>query len=168
MESLTLEQIYFVGQTISAIAVVLSLIYVGFQIKQNTTATQTASAQAHVNAHTEFVGLINSSSTLADVLHQGANGISALKEGDIIRYMSFHDLAFVSFQSSHLQWITGSLNDALWGTYKQAFIDTLQQKGPQEWWALRRHRYDQEFQDYVDEAVTKEVGKPMHPGAMED
>ena len=168
MESLTLEQIYFIGQTISAIAVVLSLIYVGLQIKQNTTATQTASAQAYVTADNEIVGLINSSPTLADVLHQGASGLSALKDGDIIRFMAFHDLIFISFQSFHLQWKRGTLEDALWGTYKQSFLDLLHQKGQQEWWTIRRHWFNSDFQNYVDETVAKGLGKPMHPGAVKD
>jgi len=97
METLTLENIYFIGQTIAALAIVVSLIYVGVQVRQNTSATQTASAQAYVTANNEIVGLINASPNLADVLHQGANGLSALKGGDQIRFMAFHDLVFIFF-----------------------------------------------------------------------
>lgn len=168
METLTLEQIYFIGQTIAALAIVASLIYVGLQVKQNTTATQIASAQAYVAADNEIVGLINVSPNLADVLHQGANGISELKGGDLIRFMAFHDLVFISFQSFHLQWKRGALDEALWNTYKQAFIDLLQQKGQQDWWAIRRHWFSPEFLDYVEQAMTTGLAKPMHPGAVED
>lgn len=168
METLTLEQIYFIGQTISAIAVVISLIYVALQIKQNTNATKAASAQAYVTADNEIVGLINSSPNLADVLYQGANGLSVLKGGDTIRFVAFHDLVFISFQSYYLQWKKGVLEEVLWGTYKQAFVGLLQQKGQQEWWALRHHWFSQEFQDYVEQSVMNEkVSKPMHPSAVE-
>ncbi len=168
METLTLEQIYFIGQTISALAVVLSLIYVGLQIKQNTTATQTASAQAYVTADNEIVGLINSSPVLADILHQGANGLSSLKGGDLIRFMAFHESAFISFQSFHLQWQRGALDDSLWLTYKQAFLELLQQKGQQEWWERRRHWFNQEFQQYVEQAVEESTAIPMHQGTLEE
>jgi hypothetical protein len=167
METLTLENIYFIGQTIAAVAIVVSLIYVGVQVRQNTSATQTASAQAYVTADNEIVGLINASPNLADVLHQGANGLSALKGGDLIRFMAFHDLVFISFQSFHQQWKRGALDEALWATYKQSFIDLLQQKGQQDWWAKRRHWFSSEFQDYVEQSVAKGIAKPMHPGAVE-
>ncbi len=36
MESLTLEQIYFMSEIIGVIAVIISLFYVGLQVKQNT------------------------------------------------------------------------------------------------------------------------------------
>ena len=167
METLTLESIYFIGQTIAAIAIVVSLIYVGIQVRQNTSATKTASAQAYVTANNEIVGLINSSPKLADVLHQGANGLSVIKDGDLIRFMAFHDLVFISFQSFHLQWKKGTLDEALWVTYKQAFIALLQQKGQQDWWTERRHWFNSEFQDYVEQAVANGMVKPMHSGAVE-
>ena len=78
METLTLEQAYYLSEIIGVFAVVISLIYVGLQVKQNTIATQTASTQAYVAADSDVVGLINSSPNLADVLHQGANGLSSL------------------------------------------------------------------------------------------
>lgn len=167
MGTMTLESIYFIGQTAAAIAIVVSLIYVGIQVKQNTLATLSASAQAYVSADNETVGLINSSPKLADVLHLGANGISALNGGDLIRFMAFHDLLFISFQAYYLQWRRGTLDEALWMTYKQAVIDLLQQKGQQDWWAIRRHWFTPEFQDYVDESVREGAGKPMHPGSAE-
>jgi len=167
MEILTLENIYFIGQSIAALAIVVSLIYVGVQVRQNTSATQTASAQAYVTANNEIVGLINSSPKLADVLHQGANGLSVMKDGDLIRFMAFHDLVFISFQSFHLQWKKGTLDAALWVTYKQAFIGLLQQKGQQEWWTERRHWFNSEFQDYVEQAVAKGKAKPMHSRAVD-
>jgi hypothetical protein len=168
METMTLENIYFIGQTIAAVAIVVSLIYVGLQVRQNTTATRTASAQAYVTSDNEIVGLINASPKLADILHEGANGLSTLKGGDLIRFMAFHDLVFISFQSFHLQWKKGALDEALWVTYKQSFIDLLQQKGQQEWWTIRRHWFNSEFQDYVEQALVGGMGtaKPMHPGAV--
>ena len=36
MESLTLEQLYFMSEIIGVITVIISLIYVGLQVKQNT------------------------------------------------------------------------------------------------------------------------------------
>ena len=168
MESLTLEQVYFISQTIAAMAVVISLLYVGFQLKQNTIATQTASTQAFVAADSDVVGLINSSPNLADVLHQGANGLSSLKGGDLIRFMAFHDVNFITLQFFYLQWQAGTLDEALLGTWKQAMIDLFHQKGQREWWEQRRHWFNQDFQNYVEEAMATGSSKPMHPGTVKD
>ena len=166
MESLTLEQVYFIGQTISAVAVILSLVYVGLQIRQNTTATQTASAQAYVADINELVGLINSSPKLADVMHQGANGLSSLKDGDLIRFMAFTDTNFMTYQALHLQWQKGTLDENLLDTYKHTITALLQHKGQQEWWELRRHWFNPDFQKYIEKAIVEGAREPMHPGSI--
>lgn len=163
---MTLTDFNNIADIIASVAVIASLVYIARELKQNTEATQTAAAQAYVTADNETVGLINVSSSLADVLHQGANGLSALQGGDLIRFMAFHDQLFISFQSFYMQWRKGTLDENLWITYKQATLDLLTQRGQQEWWGLRCHWFNPEFCDYVTRASSAEVGKPMHPGAV--
>ena len=166
MGSMTLEQAYFVGELIAAIAVVISLIYVGFQVKQNTIATQTSSAQAYTTDVNEIVGLINNSTHLADVLHSGANGLSELEDGDIIRFMAFHDMLFITYQSFYLQWKKGTLDEELFNTYRGAQMSLLKQKGQREWWEFRRHWFNPGFQNYVEEIMNLDSVKPMHPRSI--
>jgi hypothetical protein len=139
------EAVSAIAEVTGVIGVIISLVYVGLQVKQNTLATEISTSQAYVNADNEIIGIINTSPDLADILHQG----------------------FISFQSFYLQWKNGFLSDALWGTYRQAFVDLLQQKGAQEWWEMRRHWFSDDFKQYVEESVDTQKGKPMHHGAME-
>jgi hypothetical protein len=161
-----LDQIANIAEILAAALVIVSLLYVGLQVKQNTAATHAAATQAVVGAINEVVGSINDSDKLADILHQGANGLSALKDGDLIRFMAFNDQAFLSFQSQYLQWKDGTLDERLWLTQQQAASDLLSQAGQHEWWAARRHWFFPEFQDYLDNLVGTEMSKPMHPGAV--
>ncbi len=162
---MTLEEFNFIAEIIASIAVIASLIYVGREVGQNTEATHSAAAQAMVSANTELVGIINDSDTLADILYQGGRGMSALKNGDLIRFMAFHDQVFLSFQSQFLQWKEGTLDERLWLTQKQAALDLMSQAGQQDWWAARRHWFFPEFQDYLENLAAKAMSKPMHPGA---
>ena len=163
---MTLEEFNFIAEIIASIAVVASLIYVGREVGQNTEATQAAAAQAQVSAINEYVGIINSSDKLADILHQGGRDMSALKGGDLIRFMAFNDQALIAIQSQYLQWKDGILDERLWLIQKQAALALLSQPGQQEWWAARRHWFFQEFQDYLDNLAGTEMSKPMHPGAV--
>jgi hypothetical protein len=163
---MSLEQYAYIAEIIAAIAVVGSIIYVGLQVKLNTRATESSTAQAFADAHNAFVGLINSSSELPDVLHRGAKGLSELEGADVIRFMAFHDEAFISLQTAYLQWKAKTLDERLWDSYRHSFVDLLTQAGQQDWWQLRRHWYDDEFQKYIDRAVETTEGKAMHPGAF--
>jgi hypothetical protein len=149
-----------------ATAVIASLLYVGREVGQNTKATRASAAQAIVSAINDYVGVINDSDKLADVLHQGGRGMSALKGGDLIRFMAFHDQAVIAIQSQYLQWKDGILDERLWLIQKQAALDLLSQPGQQEWWAARRHWFFPEFRDYLANLAATEESKPMHPGAV--
>ena len=82
--------------------------------------------------------------------------------------MAFHDINFITLQSFYLQWQAGTLDEALLATWKQAMIDLFHQKGQREWWEQRRHWFNQDFQNYVEEAMAAGLSKPMHPGAVKD
>jgi hypothetical protein len=47
METITLEQMYYIGQTVSVVAVIASLIYVGKQLHQNTETMRVGSEDAY-------------------------------------------------------------------------------------------------------------------------
>ncbi len=163
---MTLEEFNYIAEIIASIAVIASLLYVALQIKQNTAATQATAAQSFAEVDNGFVGLINSSHNLADILHRGAMGLSELKGGELIQFMAFHDAAFMAIQSAYCQWDKGALDNRLWNSFKQAILDLLVQPGQREWWQHRCHWYDAGFREYVDSAAKSEPAKPMHPGAV--
>jgi hypothetical protein len=149
-----------------AIAVVISLIYLATQVKHSAKSGQIAAAQSFAEIDNAFVGLINQSQELPDVLHRGARGLSELEGGDFIRFMAFVDQVFISIHASYVQWQMGTLDDRLWHTFKHAMIAQLIQPGHREWWELRRHWFEEDFQAYVDNALAINDAKPMHPKAV--
>jgi hypothetical protein len=163
---MTLEEFNFIAEIIASIAVIASLIYVALQIKQNTAATHATAAQSFAEADNGFVGLINTSNNLADILHRGAMGLSELKGGELIQFMAFNDAAFMAMHSAYCQWDKGTLDDRLWSSFKHAILGMLSQPGQQEWWQHRRHWYDENFRNYIEAAAETESVKPMHPGAV--
>jgi len=163
---MTLEAFNYIAEIIASIAVIASLLYVGLQVKQNTAATQATAAQSFAEADNGFVGLINTSNNLADILHRGAMGLSELKGGELIQFMAFHDTAFMAMHSAYCQWDKGTLDDRLWSSFKHAIVGMLVQPGQQEWWQHRRHWYDESFQKYIEAAAEAAPAKPMHPGAV--
>ena len=162
-----LEQLSFISEIIAAIALIASLIYVGRQVKANTTATRSAAAQACADTTNGYVGLINSSPNLSDILHRGATGLGNLQGGEVIQFGAFHDQMFICTESIYSQWRDGVLDEQLWGTYRHAIVDILMQKGSQDWWENRRHWFGTEFAAAVDELCSEVSAKPMHFASVE-
>ncbi len=164
---MTLEEFNYLAEIIASLTVIASLIYVGLGIRRNTAATQSAGRYAYVSTMNEFTGLINSSPSLADILHRGASGLSNIEDGEIIQFMAFLDQCFINFETYYFDWKGGTLDARLWSIYRHAIVDLLIQPGAQQWWEARRHWFDEEFHEYVNAIVRTEDAKPMHPFAVE-
>ena len=68
-----------------------------------------AAGQSLANTMNDYVGLINASPNLADILHRGANGLSSLKESEVIQFCAFLDQSFIDFETFYFQWKAGVL-----------------------------------------------------------
>lgn len=159
---MTLEHYYYIGELIAAGALVISLVYVGLQVKLSAKATQAGAAHAYVDTMNGYVGLINLSPTLADIMHRGATGLDNLEGSEVIQFSAFHDQSFITFEAFYFDWKQGLLLPQLWDTYEHAIVSLLMQPGQQEWWKFRHDWFDKEFQNYVEELVAEGTGIPMH------
>ncbi len=161
-----LDQLANIAEISAAALLIVSLIYVGLQVRQSTKAAYATTTQAHAEIAMGYVGLVNLSSNLADILVQGARGLSSLKEGDLLRFIGFHDQVFTAFQSFYLQYLNGVLDERLWNTYDQVMRDMFAEVGPQDWWKLRQHWFCEEFRNYIEDVTGKEQRQPMYPDSV--
>jgi hypothetical protein len=162
MNEITIDQLGSLGEFVGAIAVVASLIYVAVQIKQNTNATRISTMQAHVDIWNDIASNFCRSSELASIFHEGLKGISTLNEGARVQFFAQLGLIFRYYESSHIEWGEGALDDRLWEGLKTTLVDQLSHPGAQQWWELRRHWFYADFQVLVDEVLANAGGRAMY------
>lgn len=95
---MTLEQVFFLSQTIGAVAVVASLIFVGWQIKDNTKQLQ---RHEHNNTMAQWtvlrMGIVNSRE-VAELMTAGLHGERALSAAEQLRLEQYlQELTWASF-----------------------------------------------------------------------
>lgn len=99
---MTIQELGALGEMIGGIAIILSLIYVGVQIRQNTKATKSATANATIATTTAFytaIGNNKQSSTLMWNYFVDPNPLSPEEKFQCV--MNFHAL-MLGFQNSYL------------------------------------------------------------------
>ena len=75
---MTLEAIYYIGQTIAVAAILVSLVFVGVQIRQNTKATKAASHHAITDSFNQINAIIGTNSESARVWRLGRESLEKL------------------------------------------------------------------------------------------
>lgn len=77
---MTLQDLANIGELVGGMAVVLSLVYVGLQIRQNTTAVRSATARAvHDNYAAWYINL-SGDADLNQIVIKGLKDYSSLEE----------------------------------------------------------------------------------------
>jgi hypothetical protein len=159
---MTLQDLGSIGEVIGALAVVVSLFYVGFQIRQNTSAVRSATAQAVHDNYASWYTTIATDPDLMKISIDGMRDYRSLSETEKGRFIATF-MAFLSFsQNAFYQWRAGSLSPQLWVGWELLIVLLVRSPGGEEFWKERGYIWGGEFRDYIESVIMK---RPIHPEA---
>jgi hypothetical protein len=157
---MTLEQASFAAQIVSAVAVIASLIFVGFQLKHATAAIRSTSSQAHVGLYTDLVRSIIDNVDFARTWSIGLTDPKAVTESEWVRFVAYASALFRLYESSRVQWLNGRLDKEHWYTIERQAADFGHLPGLQIAWKLRGHWFSPEFRAWFDGLTPAEAPRP--------
>ncbi len=149
---MTIMELGAVGEFVGAIAVVVTLIYLSIQMRQNTNAIGLNTAQAVTEELQGMFSLTASNQELAEMLVKAAGG-SELQGAERVRYYSFtHNLVRV-YENAFLQLRSDVIDQAHWAGMTRMMIDYTSMASFQSYWLDRKHWVSDEFQEHMDNNV---------------
>ena len=157
---MSLEQAALVAQIISAVAIIASLIFVGFQLKKATSAIRATSSQAHSELYTDLVRSIIDNREFARAWSIGMSDPKALKEEEWVQFVAYASALFRLYESSRVQWLNGRLDDEHWNTVERQATDFGHLPGLRLAWKLRGHWFSPEFRAWFDGLAGEGLPRP--------
>ena len=158
---MSLEQAALISQIISAVAVIASLIFVGFQLSQHTRAVRASTSQAHSATYVQaLTGLFDGE--MASIWRRGLSDFDTLDDDEKVRFMAFTSSIFRFYEASYVQMRRGQLDPAHWRTVEQQLASIAGQPGIGSWWRLRRAWHSEDFQSLF-ESVTRWPSDALYP-----
>ena len=113
---MTLQDWSNLAQVIGAAAVVISLFYVGFQIKRNTSAVRSATAQAVHDNYADWYMNMMGDAELNRIAIKGLKDYFSLDETEKAQFIGAF-MAVISFsQNAFYQWREKTLSSSLWAS----------------------------------------------------
>jgi hypothetical protein len=142
---MTLEQIYFLSQTIAAAGVIASLIFVGIQVRDDARATRSATAQAvHENYATWYLALADNEGTLATCI-KGFVDLDSLSPPEKARFVCVFMALMSHSQNAFYQWRQGHLADQLWACWEALMMNLVNTPGGAAFWSERSYVFGSDF-----------------------
>lgn len=157
---MTIQDWGAIGEIIGAVAVVVSLIYLAVQIRQNTEqiahsieASRVAALERNVQAGNRIREIIILNPEVADLLLAGLRGFGALAERERLRFEFLVRNIMAEFQGAYIRYFSTS-NDPEHLVGMAATLDRmLANPGFRECIAKREFDWRPEFQAFVDERM---------------
>ncbi|WP_373004388.1 hypothetical protein [Hyphomonas sp.] len=130
-------------------AVMLTLVFIGLQLRRNAHLTRMAAAQTSAQLLSSNLGRIAESAELAELITRG-NGRDSWTRAEFLRVSNFLSISFRHFEVLHTHRRFGVFEDELWEGSEARLWESLSNPGIREWWAESRSLYACRFARYVD------------------
>jgi hypothetical protein len=135
---LGLTQLAQIAEVIAAVAVVLSLIYVGRELGANTAAVRADAMQAVTERSATAVQTLAAQPELARIKLLGDADPSALDEEEGFQYFLWHRGFWLQMQNVLVQYQLEVFDDAVWEGYNNLICNTIALPGQRSTWPSQR------------------------------
>ena len=147
---MTLADLSSIGSFVSGIAVVVSLVYLALQIRQNTKHSQALIQQGRA-ARIADTALRLAELRADDGLNGCFEGVARSSEKDVARFLMAARAVFISAEDSFFQGADGLLGPIAFESFKASLRAGMGSPGLAAAWLLTRDMYEPGFQAFMDE-----------------
>ena len=150
-----------IAEVVSAVAVVVGLVFVGLELRQNTEIQRVTATQTLVAQYVQALEVMGAGGDTACVYALGINGLDNLDDDDRLRFFVIMFKIFRAAEQLQYYSVEGMVEPRIWRGFERQIHEVVQLPGVQEWWAIRRDWFSDEFQQYLDGLIA--TGTPRPP-----
>lgn len=144
-----LQEYALVAEIVGAVAIVLSLIFVGTELQRNTSTVRGATFQSVSDSITEFTLSLATTPGLAELYVRGLNNPNELSTEESIRFNMLITTIGRRIESAYIQKESGLLLDSQWAGFRSVCKGALRSEGAISWLEQNPTNYSPEFTEYL-------------------
>ncbi len=138
------------GEFLGGIAVVVSLVYLAGQIRQNSKLLRASTASSTTATNADFSSLVVQDSEVARIFREGMADRSSLTEDDMQRFDSLLAMMFGAYNQEYQFVADGVIGRLIWENRIRSMRLLFRRPGYRQWWTEWGDLYSDEFGDFVD------------------
>jgi len=154
-----------IGEFVAAVGVIVTLVYLAAQVRQNTASVRAATYHAIVESYAAFSSLVGQDSEVARVLQAGLSQPSELSEADEFRFNFLMLSAARRWENAFYQHEHSMLHASQSQGLQAGTLLLLTSPGGRTWWGRFGHHYSSEFREWVESTLDDDAQKPGSGGS---
>lgn len=140
------------GEFVGAIAVVVTLLYLSLQIRQNTRASQAASREAVSHITIELMMGLTADESLVVFWRRALTSPGSLDDDEKLRGAMIAYAFMESWEMAHSQWCRGVLSDKDWEKWDSVIANYMATSGFRMFWDEAKGDLGAEFVAHVSKS----------------
>jgi hypothetical protein len=140
-----------IGDLLGGLGVIVTLIYLAIQIRQNTKSSRSQSYQAAVSAVSDWSREVGMNTESCRVLQAGSMDLESLSDVERAQFNLIMASLIRNCENIHYQHINGAIDANTWSGWAKRTRSVLAPGGAQAWWRNNKSAYSPEFRRFVDE-----------------
>lgn len=145
-----LESLANLGEIIGAITVVVSLIYLAVQVRQNTQAQQTENFSRALDRVAAIQATLSQDPETSVIFSKGVTDPSDLTSRERMQFTWTMYELFGAFEFMFLASKTNAIPEEIWRRWSSAVAWWLSYSGVQAWWSVRPIPFSESFTSYIE------------------
>jgi hypothetical protein len=137
------------GEVFGALAVVLTILYISKEIRQNSKALEVNALRDTTAQWNHWSNMLASSPDLADIVTRGNHSFAELSDSESLRYGAYIQSFFDNAESYRTLVVEIKLEKDI-AVLESIVARRLAIPGFLSWWAENRSDYAAEFADWID------------------
>ncbi len=140
------------GEFLGGIAVILTLVYLAIQIRQNTTSVRVSSFQSVTSQIADLNLAVLEHEEVAAIVNSGDEKLDELSQSDGRRYACYQSAWFRHYENLHYQNTLGMLPDQHWRAFQRLLSNRMRRPGVASWWEQGNLAFSRDFREVVESA----------------
>lgn len=149
---MSLEQIFYISQSVAAVAVVASIVYLALQVRQSE-RIQRAMVQQGRADRASHRAMIMASPDLAEVVQRGMAGNKELTREEFNQWTLICRSLFITVEDSFMQHKSGLLDDVAFHSFEAGTRTFFSSPGLRASWQLASGQYGKETRQFIDSII---------------
>ncbi len=155
---MSIQELGSVGEFLSSIAVLVSVVYLAVQIRHGTEAARTSTYLSIVANFGALNRAMASTPDLSLLYVNAMENFDSLQADEKARVSQLNFAVFHYFENMYYQHQKGYLEQEVWQGWKRLMLTYHSRVGFQSWWAMRSDVFSKSFVDFLR---TEELDKPV-------
>jgi len=148
-----LEKWALIAEIVGGVAIVVSLVFVGLEVRQSARTNIQTLTQAVVSDYQAAVVALGDTHQMACILSRALQNYDSITGSERVMLNNRLFAVFGSFQEMHVLREQGAFDSSLWSGYEAVIESATSSPGVRQWWSIRSEFFGERFRAYVDEMI---------------